>query len=62
MPVCHSRTKDLAKVAKRADILISAVGKAGLVKQKDFVKKGAVVIDVGINRNEERMKPRRRLI
>ena len=50
--VCHSRTKDLAKVAKRADILISAVGKAGLVT-KDFVKEGAVVIDVGINRNEE---------
>ena len=49
--VCHSRTKDLAKVAKRADILISAVGKAGLVT-KDFVKEGAVVIDVGINRNE----------
>ena len=50
--VCHSRTKDLAKVAKRADILISAVGKAGLIT-KDFVKEGAVVIDVGINRNEE---------
>ena len=50
--VCHSRTKDLAKVAKRADILISAVGKAGLVTN-DFVKEGAVVIDVGINRNEE---------
>ena len=49
--VCHSRTKDLAKVAKRADILISAVGKAGLIT-KDFVKEGAVVIDVGINRNE----------
>ena len=45
--VCHSRTKDLAKVA----ILISAVGKAGLIT-KDFVKEGAVVIDVGINRNE----------
>ena len=49
--VCHSRTKELAKVAKRADILISAVGKAGLIT-KDFVKEGAVVIDVGINRNE----------
>ena len=49
--VCHSRTKDLAKVAKRADILISAVGKARLIT-KDFVKEGAVVIDVGINRNE----------
>ena len=49
--VCHSRTQDLAKVAKRADILISAVGKAGLIT-KDFVKEVAVVIDVGINRNE----------
>ena len=49
--VCHSRTKDLEQVAKRADILISAVGKAGLIT-KDFVKEGAVVIDVGINRNE----------
>ena len=38
-------------MAKRADILISAVGKAGLIT-KDFVKEGAVVIDVGINRNE----------
>ena len=49
--VCHSRTKDLAQVAKRADILISAVGKAGLIT-KDFVKEGAVVIDVGIHRQE----------
>lgn len=49
--VCHSRTKNLEQVAKRADILISAVGKAGLIT-KDFVKEGAVVIDVGINCNE----------
>lgn len=49
--VCHSKTKNLAKVCAKADILISAVGKAKLVTE-DFVKKGAVVIDVGINRDE----------
>ena len=47
--VCHSRTKDLAEVAKRADILVVAIGKANFVG-KDMVKPGAVVIDVGINR------------
>ena len=50
--VCHSRTKDLAEVCRRADILVSAVGKAGFVTS-DMVKEGAVVIDVGMNRNEE---------
>ncbi|WP_029232030.1 bifunctional methylenetetrahydrofolate dehydrogenase/methenyltetrahydrofolate cyclohydrolase FolD [Butyrivibrio sp. VCB2006] len=50
--VTHSKTKDLANVCKRADILISAIGKAGFIT-KDFVKEGAVVIDVGINRNAE---------
>ena len=50
--VTHSRTKDIAEVCKRADILIVAIGKAGFVT-KDFVKEGAVVIDVGINRNAE---------
>lgn len=49
--VCHSRTKDLKEVTKRADILVSAVGIAGFVS-KDMVKEGAVVIDVGMNRNE----------
>lgn len=50
--ICHSRTKDLKEVCSRADILVSAVGRAGFVKA-DMVKEGAVVIDVGINRNEE---------
>ncbi len=50
--VAHSRTKNLEEVCKRADILIAAVGKAGMIT-KDHVKPGAVVIDVGINRNEE---------
>ncbi len=50
--VAHSRTKDLKSVCKRADILIAAVGKAGVIT-KDHVKEGAVVIDVGINRKED---------
>ncbi|MCR5670385.1 MAG: bifunctional methylenetetrahydrofolate dehydrogenase/methenyltetrahydrofolate cyclohydrolase FolD [Butyrivibrio sp.] len=50
--VAHSRTKNLEEVCKRADILIAAVGKAGMIT-KDHVKPGAVVIDVGINRNED---------
>jgi 5,10-methylene-tetrahydrofolate dehydrogenase/methenyl tetrahydrofolate cyclohydrolase len=47
--VCHSRTKDLASVCREADILIAAVGRAEMVK-RDWVKPGALVIDVGINR------------
>lgn len=50
--ICHSRTKDLAEVCRRADILVSAVGKADFVTA-DMVKDGAVVIDVGMNRNAE---------
>lgn len=50
--VCHSRTKNLAEVCRRADILVSAVGKAGFVTA-DMVKDGAVVIDVGMNRNAD---------
>ena len=50
--VAHSRTKDLAAVCKRADIIIAAVGKAKMIKA-DHIKEGAVVIDVGINRNED---------
>lgn len=50
--VCHSRTKNLADVTKRADILVAAVGKAYFVTE-DMVKDGAVVIDVGMNRNAE---------
>ena len=50
--VAHSRTANLQEVCKRADILIAAVGKAGMITA-DHVKEGAVVIDVGINRNAE---------
>ena len=47
--ICHSKTKDLAEVCRRADILIAAVGRANFVTG-DMIKEGAVVIDVGINR------------
>jgi methylenetetrahydrofolate dehydrogenase (NADP+)/methenyltetrahydrofolate cyclohydrolase len=47
--VCHSRTRDLREVCARADILIAAVGRARLI-ESDYVKPGAVVIDVGMNR------------
>ena len=50
--VAHSRTSDLKEVCKRADIIIAAVGKAGVIT-KDHVKPGAVVIDVGINRGDD---------
>lgn len=50
--ICHSYTKDLRKITKRADILISAIGKPKFFNNKD-VKTGAVLIDVGINRDEE---------
>ena len=50
--VCHSRTKNLAEVTKRADILVVAIGKAKFVG-KEMVKAGAVVIDVGINRMDD---------
>ncbi|MBS7324643.1 MAG: bifunctional methylenetetrahydrofolate dehydrogenase/methenyltetrahydrofolate cyclohydrolase FolD [Angelakisella sp.] len=49
--VCHSKTRDLPSVTRRADVLISAVGKAGFVTAY-MVKPGAVVIDVGMNRNQ----------
>ena len=50
--VCHSKTKDIASVTRNADILVVAVGKAGFVTG-DMIKPGAVVIDVGMNRNSE---------
>ncbi len=50
--VCHSRTKNIGDVCRRADILISAIGKPKFVKE-DMVKDGAVVIDVGINRLDD---------
>ncbi len=49
--VCHSKTKDIQEICKTADILVSAVGKAKFVTA-DMVKQGAVVIDVGMNRDE----------
>lgn len=49
--ICHSRTKNLKEVAKRADILIVAIGKTRLIT-KEYIKEGAVVIDAGINRDE----------
>jgi methylenetetrahydrofolate dehydrogenase (NADP+)/methenyltetrahydrofolate cyclohydrolase len=51
--ICHSRTKDLPDVVRRADVVIAAVGKAEMVKG-DWIKPGAVVIDVGINRVGEK--------
>jgi methylenetetrahydrofolate dehydrogenase (NADP+)/methenyltetrahydrofolate cyclohydrolase len=53
--VCHSRTADLASHTRRADILVAAVGKAGFVTA-DMVKPGAIVIDVGINRVEGKVR------
>lgn len=50
--ICHSRTKDLASVTRRADILVVAIGKADFITG-DMVKEGAVVIDVGMNRRED---------
>lgn len=50
--VAHSRTKDLKEVTKRADILVVAVGKPRMIT-REYVKEGAVVIDVGIHRNED---------
>lgn len=50
--ICHSRTKNIEEITRQADILIAAVGRANLVK-KSWVKPGAVVIDVGVNRLED---------
>lgn len=50
--ICHSRTKPLAEVTKRADILVAAIGRADFITA-DMVKEGVVVIDVGINRNKD---------
>ncbi|MCM1045449.1 MAG: bifunctional methylenetetrahydrofolate dehydrogenase/methenyltetrahydrofolate cyclohydrolase FolD [Candidatus Gastranaerophilales bacterium] len=50
--ITHSRTKDLREVTRRADILVAAVGKPKMITA-DYVKEGAVVIDVGIHRNEQ---------
>lgn len=50
--ICHSKTKNLKETTKRADILVVAVGKANFITG-DMVKDGAIVIDVGINKNED---------
>lgn len=50
--ICHSKTQNISEIAKRADILVAALGKPKFVTA-NMVKEGAVVIDVGINRNEE---------
>ncbi len=50
--VCHSRTRDLPAVTREADVLVAAIGRAGMVRG-EHVKPGAVVIDVGINRIED---------
>ncbi len=49
--VCHSKTKDLKNLTKQADILVSAIGKAKFIN-KEYIKEGAVIIDVGMNRDE----------
>jgi len=46
--ICHSKTRDLPLVCRRADILVAAIGRAGMIT-RDFVKPGAAVIDVGMN-------------
>ncbi|MBQ8146710.1 MAG: bifunctional methylenetetrahydrofolate dehydrogenase/methenyltetrahydrofolate cyclohydrolase FolD [Clostridia bacterium] len=50
--ICHSKTKNLKETTKRADILVVAVGRANFITG-DMIKDGAIVVDVGINRNEE---------
>ncbi len=47
--VCHSKTRDLPEVCRRADILVAAIGRAGMIT-RDFVKSGATIIDVGMNK------------
>ncbi len=55
--ICHSRTRNLADVVRSADVLVAAVGKAEMVRG-DWVKPGAVVIDVGVNRVEDASRPK----
>jgi methylenetetrahydrofolate dehydrogenase (NADP+) / methenyltetrahydrofolate cyclohydrolase len=50
--ICHSRTKDLAYYTKQADVIVAAVGKRNIITA-DHIKEGAVIIDVGMNRNDE---------
>jgi 5,10-methylene-tetrahydrofolate dehydrogenase/methenyl tetrahydrofolate cyclohydrolase len=55
--ICHSRSRNLADIVRSADILVAAVGRPEMVRG-DWIKPGAVVIDVGINRVEDATKPR----
>ena len=50
--ICHSRTRDLAEIARRADVLVVAVGRDRMVKP-DWIKPGATVVDVGMNRSDD---------
>ena len=50
--ICHSRTKNIGEILKKADVIIAAVGKAGFVRP-EMVREGAILIDVGINRLEQ---------
>ena len=53
--ICHSKTQNLKEICRRADILVAAIGKAGFITA-DMVKEGAVVVDVGINRVDGKLK------
>jgi len=55
--VCHSRTHNLPQITSQADVLVSAIGRAGFIKA-DMVKEGAVVVDVGSNRVEDPSSPK----
>ncbi len=55
--ICHSKSHDLPGIVRKADILIAAVGRAEMVRG-DWIKPGAVVIDVGINRKEDSTRPK----
>ncbi len=56
--ICHSRTKDLAEVCRRADIVIAAIGRAAMITG-EFIKEGAVVVDVGMNEASTEVEVRR---
>jgi len=55
--ICHSRSKDLPAICRQADVLVAAVGRPGMVRGS-WIKPGAVVIDVGVNRVEDASRPR----
>jgi 5,10-methylene-tetrahydrofolate dehydrogenase/methenyl tetrahydrofolate cyclohydrolase len=55
--ICHSRTKDLPEMVRQADVLVAAVGRAEMVRG-DWIKPGAVVIDVGTNRVDDATRKR----